>query len=94
MVQIATDNTTAMYYILKQGGTHSPGLLYLAVNLWEWCLQHHICLTVLYIAGQDHNLADSLGHTDAQAHKWEVDQSVFRQLCRKWGTLTLDLFAS
>ena len=42
MVQIVTDNTTMMYYILKQGDAHSPSLFYLAVDLWEWCLSHHI----------------------------------------------------
>ena len=58
MVQITTDNTTMMYYILKQGGTHSPSLLYLVVNLWEWCLPHHICRMVIHIASQDNNLVD------------------------------------
>ena len=94
MAQITTDNTTSIYYILNQGITHSPGLLYLVVDLWEWCLQYHSCLTALYIAGQDNNLADSLSCRDAQAHECKLDQSVFRQLCWKWGTPTLVLFAS
>ena len=82
MVQIATNNNTAMYHILKQGGTHSPSLLYLAVNFWEWCLSHPICLTELHIAGQNKNLAHLLSHKEPQAHEWELDQSVFFFLCK------------
>ena len=94
MVQLAMDNLTTMYYILKQGGTHSPSLLYLAVDFWECCLAHHVCLTAIYIASQDNNLADLLNPKESQAHKWELDQSVFLSLCKCWGTPTIDLFAS
>ncbi|XP_078246879.1 uncharacterized protein LOC144588279 [Pogona vitticeps] len=83
-----------MYYILKQGGTHSPSLLYLAVDLCEWCLADHICLTALDIASHDNNLDDLLNHTNSQAHEWELDQSVFLHLCEWWGKPALDLFTS
>ena len=84
MVQIATDNTTAMYYILKQGSTHSPSFLYLAIDLWKWCLSHHICLAALHIAGQDNNLTACLSCMSSQPHEWELYQTIF--LCKKWGT--------
>ena len=76
MVQIATDNTTVMYYILKQGGTHSPSFLYLAIDLWEWCLAHHFCLTALHIASHNNDLASLISHTNSQAHEWELHLSL------------------
>ena len=39
------DNISAVTYINKMGGTHSPSLSYLAKNLWVWCLTHNISVT-------------------------------------------------
>lgn len=36
-IQLVADNTTVMFYVNKQGGTHLPSLLYLTMHLWEWC---------------------------------------------------------
>ena len=35
VVQVATDNTTAVFYLNKQDGTCSQRLLYLTVQIWE-----------------------------------------------------------
>ena len=93
MVQITTDNVTTMYYILKQGGSHSPSCLYFTVDLWEWCLSHHICPTALHIPSQDKSLADLLSRKEFQAHKWESDQTAFLLLCKHWGMPTINLFS-
>ena len=34
-----------MYYVNKQRGTHSLSLLYLTIELCEWCYHHHIFLS-------------------------------------------------
>ena len=35
---IRSDNTTVVSFINFQGGTHSPSLCLLAIELWEWCI--------------------------------------------------------
>ena len=37
-VQIQIDNTTAVSYINNMGGSKSPVLNTLAIELWEWCI--------------------------------------------------------
>ena len=94
MVQLATDNTTALYYVNKQGVTHSPSLLYLAVNLWEWCYSNHIFTIAVHISTDDNFLADDLSRLPTRTHKWSLNNAVFRQLCQWWSTPSIDLFAS
>ena len=60
VVQLATDNTTALFYVNKQGGTHSPSLLYLAVDLWEWCYSNHVFPVAVHISTEDNTLTDRL----------------------------------
>ncbi|KAJ7344144.1 hypothetical protein JRQ81_000094 [Phrynocephalus forsythii] len=39
-VQLVMDNTTVMYYVNKQGGTHLAPLLRITLTLWHWCIAH------------------------------------------------------
>ena len=41
-VQIQIDNTTAMSYINNMGGSKSPVLNNLAIELWEWCTPEYL----------------------------------------------------
>ena len=45
-VLIATDNTTVVSYINKQGGTHSVSLLRLVVDLFMWLQAQNIVLSL------------------------------------------------
>ena len=94
VVRIATDNTMAVSYINKQGGTHSLQLLYLAVDLWEWCFVRHIYLVAVHVAAKGNAWADHLSRQQSCSHKWTLDSTIFQQLCHRWGTPKLDVFAS
>ena len=59
-VDVLTDNTTTVAYINKEGGTQSPTLCYLALDLWAWCRQHGIYLVANHISGVRNVLADAL----------------------------------
>ena len=50
-VRLLMDNLTAAHYINKMGGTKSPVLACLALDLWEWCLYHHILIEARYLPG-------------------------------------------
>lgn len=41
-VKLRLDNTTAISYINNQGGTRSPSLMSLTLNMWNWCFQCNI----------------------------------------------------
>ncbi|KAM7182065.1 uncharacterized protein RBU57_000616 [Macrochelys suwanniensis] len=59
-VEVLTDNTTAMFYLNKQGGARSSPLSQEALLLWELCLAHSISLQASYLPGVQNVLADSL----------------------------------
>ena len=52
-VMIATDNSTVVSYINKQGGTHSPTLLGLTVELLLWLEAQNIIVRAKHIPERD-----------------------------------------
>ena len=48
---IATDNTTFVAYINKQGGIHSHTLLYLGADLFLWLQTQDIAIRARHIPG-------------------------------------------
>ena len=93
-MQLATDNTTALFYVNKQGGTHSPSLLYLAVDLWKWCYSNHVFPIVVHLSMDNNTLADHLSQLPTRTHEWTLNDAIFHRLCKRWGTPSVDLFAS
>ena len=59
-VMIATDNSTVVSYINKQGGTHSPTLLHLTVELLLWLEAQNIIVRARHIPGCLNMIADHL----------------------------------
>ena len=95
VVLIATDNTTVVAYINRQGGTKSPSLCHLAYDLLSWTQLHHILLRARHIPGHLNVLADLLSRRhQVIPTEWEIHSNVFRQLCRLWGSPHVDLFST
>ena len=93
-VLLLMDNISAVTYINKMGGTHSPMLSYLAKNLWDWCLTHNISVTARYIPGIQNVEADRESRVFLDSSDWKLHPGVFNRLHQKWGPLNIDLFAS
>ena len=91
---MAADNTTAVYCLNKQGGMHSLSLLYLAIQLWEWCYSRHIYLVAVHVALKENRLAHKLSRLQDCTHEWSLDNYIFLSLCCHWGTLQLDVLTS
>ena len=91
---MATDNLTTLYYINKQGGTHSLTLLYLAIHLWEWCYDHHIFPVAVHVSTEDNNVADRLSCLNTQTYEWVLDDFVFSRICSWWGMPAINIFAT
>ena len=52
-VLLRIDNTTAIAYLNKRGGTHSQRVSDLAAQVWEWCLTRKITLQAEHIPGRE-----------------------------------------
>ena len=57
-VCLRMDNTTAVAHINNKGGTRSPQLVSLTLELWQWCLQKSILITAQHLPGKLNNVAD------------------------------------
>ena len=94
-VLLATDNATVVAYVNKQGGTKSRQLTGLVWDILMWCWAHNIQLKARHIPGCLNVLADSLSRPDqAIQTEWALHPHVFKQICRRWDTPHLDLFAT
>ena len=92
---IASDNSSVVAYIQKEGGTHSPSL---CMEVWEtllWCHSHRITLRVRHIPGKTNILADRLSRmSKAISTEWSLKQSICNALFRVTGYPNIDLFAT
>ncbi|CAH3143193.1 unnamed protein product [Porites evermanni] len=89
--QLLMDNISAVTYINKMGGTHSPMLSYLAKNLRDWCLTHNISVTTRYIPGVQNVEAVRESRVFLDSSDWKLNPGVFNRLYQKWGLLNIDL---
>ena len=94
-VLVATDNSTVVAYINKQGGTHSAEMCSLLWKIMTWCHHYHITLKARHIPGCLNVMADLLSRSNqVQSTEWSLHPQVFKQICQKWFTPHVDLFAT
>ena len=95
IVLIATDNTTVVSYINKEGGMRSGSLCALLWRLLSWCHPRKIILRARHIPGRLNVIADKLSrHNQVIQTEWCLSQQVFNRLCSNWGQPQIDLFAT
>ena len=94
-VLVATDNSTVVAYINKQGGTHSAEMCALLWKIMTWCHHYYITLKARHIPGCLNVMADLLSRSNqVQSTEWSLHPQVFKQICQKWFTPHVDLFAT
>ena len=94
-VLVATDNSTVVAYINKQGGTHSAEMCALLWKIMTWCHHYHITLKARHIPGCLNVMADLLSRSNqVQSTERSLHPQVFKQICQKWFTPRVDLFAT
>ena len=95
IVLVATDNTTVVSYINKEGGMRSGSLCALLWRLLSWCHHKGIILRARHIPGRLNVIADKLSrHNQVIQTEWSLSQQVFRLLFSKWALPQLDFFAT
>ena len=89
------DNSTVVAYVNKQGGTVSSALCSLTGQLLRRAETRDIQLEARYLPGQANVLADLLSRRNqVLGAEWSLHPQVARDLLRRWGSPTLDLFAT
>ena len=95
VVLIATDNTTVVSYINKQGGLRSGSLCALLWRIMAWCSRHRVVLRARHIPGRLNVVADKLSRMGQVIQtEWSLLTEVFRDLCQVWHLPQVDLFAT
>ena len=93
-ISVFCDNSTAVAYLRKEGGTRSPFLNSLAQGILRWSESLAIRLAPQFILGSLNVLADTLSRPHQLPHtEWSLNQDVFRSLSRVW-PVQIDLFAT
>ena len=91
---VATDNTTVVSYINKEGGMRSGPLCDLLRRILTWCTRKQVTLRVRHIPDRLNVVADKLSRVD-QTIQTELFllPELFQMICSRWHRPQIDLFA-
>lgn len=93
-IKVLTDNSCAVSYIEKMGGSHSADCNDVAKRIWIWCKDRNIWLTVAHIPGKLNTQADARSRKFNDNTEWMLDRQIFKRICELVGKPEIDLFAS
>ena len=94
-VMVASDNTSVVAYINKQGGTRLSEMYALLWQLMAWCTKNLVSIRARHIPRCLNVLADSLSRRNQiQSTEWSLNPTVVRSFFKRWGTPHVDLFAT
>lgn len=94
-VLVQADNTTALAYIRKQGGTHSWSLYETSRELLVWTEEIGTRLVTRFIQGEKNVAADLLSRKNqVLSNEWTLHPLVCEELWKIWGRPLIDLFAT
>ena len=93
-VLVATDNTTVVAYINKEGGMRSGSLCALLWRLLCWCNRRQVVLKARHIPGRLNVIADKLSRQGQIQTEWSLHQEVFNLLVQTCHLPQVDMFAT
>ena len=93
-IRLELDNTTAVAYINRQGGTHSAQLCTLAIDIWQWAKRRNLFLYAVHLPGKLNVDADYLSRHVRESGDWMLPRSTFRIIQEHCSPLQVDLFAA
>ena len=92
-IRIHLDNTTAVCYINKGGGTRSKRLTDLAELLIAWCEHRNIAIIAVHVAGKLNVIADEESRSKWDSSDWKLSSKIFLSLHSIW-PMDVDLCAA
>ena len=87
------DNSTAVHYVNKSGGSRSEGLCRISSEIVAWCEPRAISINAVYLPGAQNVIADRLSRAPPDSSDWKLNPAIFERLRARW-SLKVDLFAS
>ena len=93
-ILLKIDNTTAVAYINRMGGTASPTLSQVTKDLWLWCNGKNILLQAQHLPGALNSIADRESRIWSDRSEWKLNPLLFQKINQLLGPLSADLFAS
>jgi len=87
-------NTTAIRYLQKMGGTKSLELLNISKEIWKFLLFWGITITTEYLPSKLNVVADFESRRRMGSSEWKLCPDVFSRVCQLMGEPQIDLFAS
>jgi hypothetical protein len=77
-VEINIDNTTAVAYINKKGGTRSSPLYSIVIEINTWCVEREVDLHAVFSPGESNFVADAESHTILKKKLINSKRPIFR----------------
>lgn len=74
-IRIMTDNPTAVSAINHMRTSHSHSCNFMAKEIWEWCLERNIWISVAHIPGTQNFVADFECHRNEKEAEWMLAPS-------------------
>ena len=93
-ILVRSDNTTTVAAINRQGSTQSPNCNDIARQIWTWAINTNNWLSAAHCPGILNVEADIASRLFNDSTEWTLDRDSFTQLCNKFGTPEIDMFAS
>lgn len=93
-ILLRVDNTIAISYITRFGGTKIDHLNNLARKIWQWCERRHLWLFASYIPSRENTDADQKSRSVNIDTEWELADYAFKQITNNFGYPDIDMFAS
>ena len=94
MIHVKSDNATAVAYLKHFGGSTSDLLNSLSREIWSWCMNRNIWLTVSHLPGSQNIAADYASRHFKDDLEWKLDPNVFGRITKMFLIPDVDLFAS
>ena len=95
LVVLATDNTTVVSYINKEGGLRLGPLCALLWRILTWCTKQQVTLKAQHIPGRLNLVADKLSRLGQTIQmEWSFLPEVFQSICSRRHRPQIDLFAT
>lgn len=92
-VEILVDNTSAVSYINKKGGSRSRDLCSISLEINKWCEERNLNLHAVYLPGSANFRADIESRRPLASGDWRLSSQAFQKIQKIWH-LRVDLFAS
>ena len=93
-IRLMLDNTTAIAYVNRMGGTHSWEANSVAKEIWAWAIPLNIWLSAAHIPGSQNVIADFKSRNFMDHTEWSLPGEIFQQISNTYFLPSVDLFAS